>query len=61
MLKKLEIIIFKINVCKVFWLAPHICLLLWSGGMPVPLAGNTKGGSISVPLTSSLTGLESVV
>jgi hypothetical protein len=24
-------------------------------------AGNTKGGSIIVPLTSSLTGLESVV
>ncbi len=28
---------------------------------PSTLAGNTKGGSITVPLTSSLTGLESAV
>ncbi len=29
--------------------------------MPMPSAGNTKGGSITVPLTSCLTGLESAV
>jgi len=27
----------------------------------IALAGNTKGGSITVPLTSCLTGLESAV
>jgi hypothetical protein len=27
----------------------------------IPMAGNTKGGSITVPLTSCLTGLESAV
>jgi hypothetical protein len=40
-----------------------VLFTFWSGGMPVLLAcpwpGNTKGGSITVPLTSYLTGLES--
>jgi hypothetical protein len=31
------------------------------GGSPMANAGNTKGGSITVPLTSCLTGLESAV
>ncbi len=31
------------------------------GWLPYPQTGNTKGGSITVPLTSCLTGLESAV
>ncbi len=38
------------------------CLLLWSGStaalLALPQAGNTKGGSITVLLTSCLTGLD---
>jgi hypothetical protein len=34
--------------------------LLWNGS-ELPQSGNTKGGSITVPLTSCLTGLESAV
>ena len=36
--------------------------LVWASGVFAnPSPGNTKGGSITVPLTSCLTGLESAV
>jgi hypothetical protein len=34
---------------------------VWANKTLIVLAGNTKGGSITVPLTSCLTGLESAV
>jgi hypothetical protein len=38
-------------------LVTQLCLHFWSGDGP----GNTEGGSITVPLTSCLTGLESAL
>jgi hypothetical protein len=38
-----------------------ICLFVCLGDIQTPVPGNTKGGSITVPLTSCLTGLESTV
>jgi hypothetical protein len=35
--------------------------IIYNNNMYIVLAGNTKGGSITVPLTSCLTGLESAV
>ncbi len=41
-----------------------LCVRLWVGGCPSAWyvrAGNTKGGSITVPLTSCMTCLESAL
>jgi hypothetical protein len=39
----------------------YLCKKFYNIGTQMALTGNTKGGSITVPLTSWLTGLESAV
>jgi hypothetical protein len=42
-------------------LAVHVCSLYTNATISMLTPGNTKGGSITVPLTSCLTGLVSAV
>jgi hypothetical protein len=56
-----------IHIKKKYILYALVCLQIYLGGVGTSQmetfldAGNTKGGSITVPMTSCLTGLESAV